>query len=208
MQQVRHVVAGEPVLQQRGGLEPELCRHVQHGPPEVVEEAHHQPRARVGYRLQPLEHRLHVRQVVHQIGQEDVIEFLGDGEFSRIGHLEIQFRMALAGQRDHRRAEVHAHAARRFDRRQQIAEAAAHLQHPQSRRHPEGIMLAQQLLVVAAGFPHPKRGPLVVKCTPVNHRAMLVTQKTPAGEFRIMAEILLGLAGRYDRVSPHVSEPT
>ena len=80
--------------------------------------------------------------------------------------------MALACQCDHRRAKIHAHAAGRLNRRQQVAEAAAHLQHPQSRRNPKGVLLPQQLLVVAAGFPHPQSRPLVVECAPVDHWAM------------------------------------
>jgi hypothetical protein len=87
--------------------------------------------------------------------------------------------MALARQCDHSRAKVHPHTAGRLDRRQQITQAAAHLQHPQPGRDPEGVLLAQQLLVVAIRFPHPQERPLVVECTPVDHRGKITLNCSP-----------------------------
>jgi hypothetical protein len=127
VQQVLYVVCRQPVLQKRGRFEPEIRRHLQHWTPKVVKETHDQPRARLGYRLQPLEHRLHVRQVIYQVSKENVIELLQGGVFRCIGHLEFDLGMALACQHDHRWAKVHAQAASRLHRRQQIPQAAAHL---------------------------------------------------------------------------------
>ncbi len=169
-------------MRQRGRFEAGLFAAAQHRPPEVVEEIQHQPGARVRGRLQPFQHRLDVGQIVHKVGEQDVIKLLRGGKLRRVGHLKFESRMPLARARNHRRAEIHTQPARRLDGRQEVPEPAPQFQHPQPRRHPKSVVTLEQSLVVTPAFPRPQRRPLLIEPAPINHRAMLLNETRAHGE--------------------------
>ncbi len=103
--------------------------------------------------LQTLQNSLHIRQVVDEIRENDVIELFAARKFSGVGDLEFELGMALAGEVDYRRAEIDAHAAGGFRGGEKVAEAAADFEHAQSGRDEEREIFAKQLLVITIVFP-------------------------------------------------------
>ena len=152
-----------------GAFDAKLFRAVKNGPPKIVEEIEDETGVGRGHRLQPFQNGLDIGQVIDEIGEEDVIEFFGAGKFGGVSDLEFELGMALAGKLDHRRAEIDAHAAGRFDGGEKIAEAATHFEDAQSGRDEKGEIFAKQLLVITIVFPRTGGGPLFVKRSAVNH---------------------------------------
>ena len=158
MQQVHHVIGRKPVLQQGRRFHPHFFRRLQDRPPKVVEKINHQPRVRSRDRLQPLQHGLDVRQVVDEIGQNDVIELFGRRKLQRIRPLKFQLRVTLPGELDHFRAEIHPHTAARFHGCQQISQPAPDFEHAQSRWHEKTEIFAQRPLGNNVRFPRARKG--------------------------------------------------
>src|SRR3954453_17597769 len=117
----------------------------------------------MGDLLQLFQHCLNVREVVDQIRKQDVIEFFLSGKFKGIGNLELKAGVAAAGELNHFRAEVDAHAPGGSKRGEQIAQAAADLKHAQTGRDEKSEMVSEKPLVIAIGFPRTERSPLVIK---------------------------------------------
>ena len=102
-------------------------------------------------RWSPLEQRLHVPDVVEEVGQDDDVERRRRRrEVVRVGLDEVQLADGAArAPLDHRRREVDADAHRRAQRGQQIAVAAAELEDAQPRRHEEAVDLLEPAVVGA-----------------------------------------------------------
>ena len=103
--------------------------------------------------MRAVEHFLHVRKVIHQIGHQDVVEGLGGGKCRHLGDVKLELRMILAGQFDDRRAEINPDAPSRFDCRQQFSGTATQFQNPPSRRNQKAIEPLQQRLIMPGQFP-------------------------------------------------------
>ena len=85
--------------------------------------------------LQPLQHSLDVDQGVEGVREQDHIEGFAlpkrlRGKAAGVGHNEAQLRMALPGSDHHLRVQFDADPHGGTHPRQQVAEAAADLQHP------------------------------------------------------------------------------
>ena len=148
----------------------DLLRERQDGPPKVVVEIHHQPRVGTRDFLEARQQSLHIREVIDEVGEQNVVERFFRGEFEGIGELELEFGVALAREIKDRGAEIDAHSTRRPDRRQQIAEAAADLQHPPVRGNQKRVMPLEQLMIKAPAFAQTESGPAIVKRATVRHR--------------------------------------
>jgi len=131
---------------------------------------------------QLFQNRLDIRQVIYEVGKEDVVELFRRGEFRRVGDAELELRLPLACQFNHFRAEIHAYAACRFHRGQQVSQAATDLEDPLSSRNEESVIFTEETLIETAGLARSKRGTLVVERSAVNHRAKLVKENGVSGE--------------------------
>ena len=153
IQQVGHIPGREPAFRRLGLALAQLFGRLEQGLPEPVVETHHQPGAGMAKGLQPLQHPLHVMEGVEGVGQQDHIEGLPFADRLRrdrfgVGADHAQLRVAGPGRLGQLGIQLNAHAMGWFEPRQQVAEAAADLQHPQPRRHQQ---LVQPLQVVVVG---------------------------------------------------------
>ena len=98
-----------------------------------------------------LQKSLHVRQVIHQIGDNDVIEGLVRLPFGGLRNVELQIVMSFPSHLDHRQTEINPHASRRLDRRQQISQAAADFEHLHPGRNKEpGVIFNKSVIITSA----------------------------------------------------------
>src|SRR6516162_1925929 len=110
--------------------------------------------------MQQFESTLNVVKEADCVGQENDIERPGAERLDRLYRLDIaepefEIRMALSGERQCSRAEVDAHPVRGPQARQQIAVAAAKLQHPDARSDQE-LQIAG-ILIMKIAVPLPPR---------------------------------------------------
>jgi hypothetical protein len=115
--------------------------------------------ARVRDRVQPLEQGLHVGQVSHHVDQQHDVEGAAGPRqhrgIARVTLEELQRAAAvpLARSADRGRREVDADALRRFEGREQVARAAAQVEHAQPGGHPHPQDARQVVVVVAVAPP-------------------------------------------------------
>ena len=79
--------------------------------------------------------RLHVPEIVDQVGEDDVVKFGVQAELIDLALNETELRMVLRGPLEHLRRKIDADAQRGLERRQQIAGTATEFQYPASRRY-------------------------------------------------------------------------
>ena len=85
--------------------------------------------ALVGHLRDVVEDREQIVGEGNEIREEDVVELLGSCEVLRRRLNEFELRMPLCRSLDHRTADVDTDTPGRLDRRQQVARAAAELEH-------------------------------------------------------------------------------
>jgi hypothetical protein len=171
VEEVPHVASREPVLLLRGRLPANGLREGENRFPEVVEDIQHEAGLRVRDGTQFLQDGLHIRQVVHQIRQDDVVEGFAAGEVERVSDAEFELRMALLGELDHRGAEVHPDAAGGLHGGEGVAEAAADFEHALAGRDEEGEVAVEQRVVGALRLLDAVRGALLVEVASAGHAA-------------------------------------
>ena len=108
-----------------------------HGPPEEAVRADEHACARVRVAGDGFEQPDQVVHVRHEVAEDDVVERLPEVEVLTRACLQLELRMRRARCLDHLRAEVDADSARRLQRREQVAGAAADLEHRRARQDVE-----------------------------------------------------------------------
>ena len=174
VQQVLHIRRRKPVLLRGGCLGSDLFRKGQDGAPEVVKEIKHQTGVRFGKAMCPGEQLLNVRHIIHQVGNQDVVEGCLDGKGGDICHMEFELGMALSRLFDDGLAEIDPHSVRRFHCGEQFTGAAPQFQHPHSRWNQEPVKAMQQLMVMAGKLFMAQRGTRFVKGLMIGHRFKLL----------------------------------
>ena len=124
----------------------------------------------MGEMVEAGEQCLHVGQIIHQIGQQDIIELFAGRKLLGFGFLKLQFRMTPARELDHGGTEIDARAACRLYRGQQVTQAAAQLQDAHPRGHHKGAVVPQQFVVIPLALAGTESGAAVVKRAAVSHR--------------------------------------
>ena len=165
VEQVAHVVGSEPALRRLRLPLPQPLGGLQQRLPEPVVETHHQPRARVAEGLKPLKHPLYVLQGVEGVGQQDHVKRLGlaqarGGDRFGVGGHDAELRMPLLGDGRQLRIQLHPHAMAGLQLGQQVAQAAADLQHPQAWGHQQ---LVQPLQIGVVGAVAPAEALLLLR---------------------------------------------
>ena len=124
------------------------------GTPELAVGVDDDAAALVGHLRDVVEDRQQIVGEGNEIREEDVVELLGSCEILGRSLNELELRMPVCRSLDHRAADVDADAPGRLDRRQQVARAAAELEH----RGIPGDEEARKRLdetVIRAGAPAP-----------------------------------------------------
>jgi hypothetical protein len=97
-----------------------------------------------------LEYRLHVPEIVDQIGKNDDVEDLIENQFVCVSLDEKKSRIPIAGAREHLAGKIDAYADGRLKRRQKIALGASQLQHAQTGRDKVSVDLDQPSSITSA----------------------------------------------------------
>ncbi len=104
------------------------------------------------HRVNFLQHRLHIPQIVHKVRQHDHIERLRpEIQLMRIATNELHGRMPFLRPLDHFIGPVNADGSARLQRRQQIPLSAADLKHAQPRGNDKSVNLRQPAVVIRPG---------------------------------------------------------
>jgi hypothetical protein len=98
-------------------------------------------------RRNALEQFEQVVDVGHEVGEDDVVERLAEVELLAGDRLEAELRMLVAAALDHLRADVDPDAVGGLEPGEQVARAAADLEHAGARRDVEPHQLADEAVV-------------------------------------------------------------
>ena len=128
-----YVGGGEDVLRRLRHFQPDRLGQFQRRIPQVREIADDQPGLGHAQGVQALQHGLAVVERAERVDHHDDVERAGQGAHERrvldVADQEREIGMRGARLRDHARAEIRPDAERRFERGEQVAAAAAELEH-------------------------------------------------------------------------------
>ncbi len=161
LEQVLRVLDREPVANRRPPFQPEQLEQRQSRPPELAVGVDHDPRLPVRMRRDALEEREQVVDVGQEVGEDDVVEALGEPGVLACPLDEAKLRMPLARELDHPAAHVDPDSLAGLERREQVAVAAAELEDGGAGPDVRLRDGADQAVVAPRGAAHRARGELV-----------------------------------------------
>ncbi len=135
--------------------------HPQHRPPELAVRVDDDPRLAVGMAPDVGEQPDEVVDVRDEVGEDDVVERPVELDVLARPDLEAKLRMARPRGFDLAGADVDSHALRRRERGEQVAAAAADLEHGRPGLDDRLVESRDQLVVALARPPRAGRGELV-----------------------------------------------
>ncbi len=115
-----------------------------------------------------VEDLLHIPDLVHQVGADNVIELGVEIEIMGIGFDELEMRMTLPRPRNHSGREVETDSRRRLQRRQKIPLPTADFEDPHTGRDQKPVNFGQPALISPPArqpLLHLRREPVPIETT-------------------------------------------
>src|SRR5688572_3193926 len=118
--------------------------------------------------LEPFEDALHIGQVINEVGQKDVVEFILRRE-RLVGGLEFKGRVFYPRLVYQKTVSIDPDTARRFHGGEKIARSTPEVQDPDAGGHQEGVIKAQEPVVSPIGGAGAQRRTALVKALGLSH---------------------------------------